>query len=561
MSESLPPPTAFSEPAASDRSSGSAFLATFRIRTFQRIIGHHALSSIGQSLATVAIATSLLDQPGGRAWVPVAAAARFVPYLVCSPLAGMLADRFGCRRVLAWSAIVRVVLTSILAFVLFSGSRPELVVILVFAMTAAGTPSYPALAALLPWAVPATSLGAANGIFSTVESVSWIIGPAAGGLLLLVSAPGVVLVCNAAVLVGAWAVLPRSLEVGAAADEADGTAGGGWWRVLAERDVSAPLLLVLAVNLVFGGASVGLVLVSAELLHAGGAGAGLLNAALGLGSVVGVVAAERAVRGERSIHALAGGVLVAGLPLALLGVARTMPVACALMVVSGVGSIVTEVVSLTVLQRAVPARSLARVMGVLDALVVGSILVGSMLALPLTDLFGLRWSLTLVGAVLPAVAVTGAMRLATLGRRADARRAELSGRVRLMSDLPWMAGVLEPTLEALAAASRIEWHGAGDVVLREGDPPCDLFLVLDGVADVETVAEGVVARLGRGAGFGEIGLLTSSARTATVTVREPGQLLRIPGHAFLEAVSQVPAATGSVPGVGWMGRFGQEVPT
>ena len=550
----------------------SGFGRALGVAAFRRLIAHHALSSIGQSLSTVAVATALLGLPGGRAWVPIASGARFAPYLLFSPLAGALADRFGCRRLLAWSAVTRTVLTVALAWCVWRSAPAALITGLVFVVTTAGTPTYPALAALLPWSVPAVSLGAANSIFSMVESVSWIVGPALGGLLLLTSSPMAVLICNVAVLAVASVVLPgpqpatepAAQAAQAAAEEAappgkfhePKTSVGS---VLRDRDVLAPLVLVLAVNLVFGGASVGLVLFSTERLDAGGAGAGLLQAALGVGSIVGVVAAERMVRHDRSIRALAAGVLVAGLPLAALGLTTSLTIATVLMVVSGVGSIITEVVSLTLLQRSVPRAALARVFGVLDALVVGSILVGSTLALPLTDLIGLRGSLLAVGAVLPAAAVLGAMRLVALSRRADAQRGRLADRVELMSGLRWLAGVPEPTIEALAAASVVERRGPGEQVIGEGDPPVDLYAIISGRVEVTRRGRDAVVTLGTGEEFGEVGLLRGAARNATVSTVEPTVVLRIPGRAFLDAVSNAPSTTGVSIGVEWMGRFSQDL--
>ena len=78
-------------------------------------------------------------------------------------------------------------------------------------------------------------------------------------------------------------------------------------------------------------------------------------------------------------------------------------------------------------------------------------------------------------------------------------------------------------------------------MIRQGDPPDDLFVVIEG--DLEVVAETpegdhIVAGLGPGDFFGEIGLLRQVPRTATVRTVEPCHLYRIPGQEFLDIVSQ-----------------------
>jgi CRP-like cAMP-binding protein len=58
--------------------------------------------------------------------------------------------------------------------------------------------------------------------------------------------------------------------------------------------------------------------------------------------------------------------------------------------------------------------------------------------------------------------------------------------------------------------------GAGETVFRQGDPGDRYYVVRDGEAEV-TVDGRPVAKIGRGAGFGEIALLYGRPRSATVT--------------------------------------------
>jgi len=48
--------------------------------------------------------------------------------------------------------------------------------------------------------------------------------------------------------------------------------------------------------------------------------------------------------------------------------------------------------------------------------------------------------------------------------------------------------------------------------------------------------------VGPGGYFGEIGLIHSVPRTATVSTITPARLVRVPGAAFLDALSSSPAA-------------------
>ena len=83
--------------------------------------------------------------------------------------------------------------------------------------------------------------------------------------------------------------------------------------------------------------------------------------------------------------------------------------------------------------------------------------------------------------------------------------------------------------------------GAGDVVVRQGDPADRFFVIAEGEVEVTREEDGkvkTVARLGQGKFFGEMAVLMDIPRTATVTARVPTQLLAMPRSMFRSLVSQ-----------------------
>lgn len=80
---------------------------------------------------------------------------------------------------------------------------------------------------------------------------------------------------------------------------------------------------------------------------------------------------------------------------------------------------------------------------------------------------------------------------------------------------------------------------AAKVVLTEGDPSSDFYLIDQGVAEVTTTtpdgAPLVLATLQHGAFFGEVALLTNLPRTATVTALTDLSVVRF-DHADIEDV-------------------------
>lgn len=72
---------------------------------------------------------------------------------------------------------------------------------------------------------------------------------------------------------------------------------------------------------------------------------------------------------------------------------------------------------------------------------------------------------------------------------------------------------------------------AGDVLMREGSPGRQSFVVLEGQAEI-TVAGRPVAVVGPGSFLGETALIDKGARTATVIAATPMRLLVVGPQAF-----------------------------
>ena len=552
-----------------------SFRSALRAREFRWLMVAYSLQAIGQTFGTVAITVAIFEQTGSATWVAFAAAARLVPYVLLSGLAGVLADRIPRKTLLALSISARATLAILLGVALAATAPPLLIVVLAFCFTACGTPCYPCLAAAIPTVVPEQELAPANAILTGLETLAFIAGPAAGAAALVLGSPATAMFVNALIFGVALAPIAKLRDRGectttddSQVDDAQDRGSpltAGIRAITSSGEVAAPLLLVVAVNLVYGGSLVGLVLVADELLGTGRSGFAALNAALGVGAFIGVLLTSWLARSQRPLPLIACTTLLAGVPVALLALVDMPQVAAALMLASGVGSVLTEVLALTMLQRATPRRVIASVFGILDSLMVCAILLGSLIAPTLIDFIGLRASLVLVGAVVPMTAIVLAGWLHRAARRAAQRSALLEPDVVLLAGLPWLTGALRPTLEALAATATTERVAAGVRIVEQGRTPDDFFVLVSGALDVVRWGrpgepERHVARLEPGAGFGEIGLLHRVARTASVVATEPSVVMRITGR-FVAAVSGVPQSAGAAPAGGLVARLGGKAAT
>ena len=87
------------------------------------------------------------------------------------------------------------------------------------------------------------------------------------------------------------------------------------------------------------------------------------------------------------------GLVLFGAPIALVALAKSLPLALALLVVVGIGNTLVDVSVATLLQRATPSELLGRVFGVLESIVIASIAAGAALTPALLNLFGVRATL------------------------------------------------------------------------------------------------------------------------------------------------------------------------
>jgi CRP-like cAMP-binding protein len=124
-------------------------------------------------------------------------------------------------------------------------------------------------------------------------------------------------------------------------------------------------------------------------------------------------------------------------------------------------------------------------------------------------------------------------------RLPPARAAEL----RLLRAVPMLGPVSAPVLERLASAAVPIGASPGTVIVREGDIGDRYFVVVSGRLAVSVHGQ-AAAELGPGDGFGEIALLRSVPRTATVTALDEVELLAIDRGPFIDALTgQVRSAT------------------
>lgn len=521
----------------------------FAIRDMRLLLLGFVTSRTGDFLYTVALVVFIAERTGSPAWVGAAALVRLLPLAVLSPVAGVLGERVPVRRLLVLCDLGQVATMVGLAVVVAADGPPLVALLFAGASSALATPYFPVLTSVTPRLVAENQLAATNTFQSTVENLAMILGPAAGGVLLLVGPPSVPIALNALTFLASaaftGAIRYQGTPGGSAgsdesADEAVGSflgqLGEGLRATVADREVAVLVTFASGVTFVYGFELVYLVFVADERLGIGTEGIGYLSAALGAGGALGALLTNRLADSPRLRLVLVGTLLGCGVPLGVLAVVSDPWVAYLVLGVEGVASIALDVVVITALQRMVRPGLLGRVRSIMDSLTITAILLGNVAAVALLSVLSLTASLVVAGAVLPVLAVALLPFLGGLETRAAGGQARLLPAADAIERSGLVDGAARPMVEGLAALAATERLAAGEVLMREGDAADEVVVLAEGRLDV-TVGGLVINVVAAPAYVGEIGVLQRSARTATVTAATDCVVHRLPGVHFVAAVS------------------------
>jgi MFS family permease len=522
-------------------------LAAFRGNFTNPQLRRLQLAGIGSVMGLWAYSVALAVYAygvGGAKAVGVVTLVRAIPSAISAPFTSTLADRLPRIPFMALTNLGRGAAIGAAGAVALAGGSEWLVYTLAGAASVLGTAFLPAESALLPQlARTPEELTAANVTRSTIESVGTFAGPAIGGALLAFWSTGTVMLVTAGAFV--WgSVLVSLIEVPPAQQAEDEPeeppahflreAAAGFTTIARDRRLRVVVGLYSAQALLAGALGVLTVVTALQLLGRSDSGVGLLNAASGVGGVVGALAAAALIGRKRLASDFGAGIVLWGAPLVAIGIWPHLWVALVALALVGLGNTLVDVAGLTLLQRTAKPEVIGRVFGVLEMLLVATIGLGAVIAPALIDGIGIRWSLVACGAFLPVLAAVTWRRLLAIDAESHAPE-----QLQLLLGIPIFAPLPGPTLERLASELRPTTVAPGTAVVTQGEPG-DLFYVVEAGRLKVTVDGKPSGVLGPGDSFGEIALLRNVPRTATVTAETEAQLGALAREEFLDAVTGNP---------------------
>ena len=534
--------------------------AALRSPSLRRVILAYLLFAAVEYGSWVAILLWAYDVLGAES-VGLVAVVQLLPSAAFAAAATSAADRYPRQHVLLTSSVLQGAALGVTGLGMLLGWPAAVILAAAIAAACGITLTRPAHWALLPMlARTPEELTTANGVAGSVEGVGRMAGPLAAALILVFGPPGVVVaVAGAAGFLAAGLVVrlpvhgggrvdhvhapgvrtaPEDLTALPAAALQDPSATdrvvAALRAVAGTRDVRVIVLLVAAGAFVLGAADVLFVLFALDVIDAGGAGAGALGAALGLGWILGGIAAFSLVGRRRLAPVLLLGAVAVGSGCLLLGITTGLLAASTVIVVAGIGAATVDIAGRTVLQRVADPHALTKALGALEGVSLVATAAGSLVAPVIASASSVVVALGITGLVLPLAVLVGWLPLRAIDRkvRVPIRELALLRFDRILSPLPG------PKLEAVAASARWLTLEPGETLIREGDPGDRYYVLESGTLRITQGGRELHEAESRsGYGLGEIALLRDVPRTATATAAAPSVVLAIGRAAFLEAVT------------------------
>jgi DHA3 family macrolide efflux protein-like MFS transporter len=409
-------------------------------------LGGQAVTLFGSMLVQYAVFWYLTITFQSGATMTLAALFGFLPQAVISVFAGVWADRTNRKWLIIGADAVIALSTLALALLLVAGFTEPWIIFVTLAVRSAGAGvQTPAVSALIPQITPAHQLMRVNGILGSLQSGLMLLAPPiAGGLyawaetgsdgsaLALLPVFGIDIV-TAVIGIALVATIP------VAAVERSGDAPTGYFDDLVEgvRYVAAHafvrwLLILFAIIFLLTVAPSNLTpLMVVRSFPSGEQGdvvnLAILEMAFSVGMVGGgILVATLASRWDR-IRLLAGSSLVFGALSIALGLAPTLWIFFAVMLLIGLAVPFFSTPSMTLLQETIEPQRQGRVFGFVGIVMAVAMPIGMVMFGPLADAVAIE--VILVGAGLATFLVVGLALWLPAGRRAvaAARTASTAG--------------------------------------------------------------------------------------------------------------------------------------
>lgn len=344
---------------------------------------------------------------------------QFLPFLLVTPFAGVLADRYSKRLVLAITQSVMAVSALLLGILVVTGAvQLWHVYALALLMGIGAAVDSPARQSFVLEMVGRDNLTNAVGLNSSTFHGARVLGPALAGFIIAVSATGPVFFINfvsyGAVLLSLYLMRTAELEPAPRAERGPGLMREGLRYVRGRPDLQAVLLSVFAVGTFGMNFQMTSILMATDVFEKGPTEYGILGSIMAVGSLAGALIAARRTRVR--VRLVIGGGVVFSLLEIVVGLMPTYLTFAIMLVPLGLASLTFMTAANALVQLTVAPHLRGRVMALYMTIFMGGTPIGAPLIGWVGEEYGARWTLIGGGALsLLGIAIAALMLLRRSG--------------------------------------------------------------------------------------------------------------------------------------------------
>lgn len=115
----------------------------------------------------------------------------------------------------------------------------------------------------------------------------------------------------------------------------------------------------------------------------------------------------------------------------------------------------------------------------------------------------------------------------------------MTDKLAILRGVPLFADLDDRSLQAVAVLAREQQHKAGDVLMLEGEPGDEFYVIVDGTIRIDR-GDRTVRSMTPGGFLGEIALVERRPRSATATAESDVTLLVLHSHEFDRLLQAMP---------------------
>ncbi len=399
----------------------SATFAALRIRNYRLFAVGSLLSNIGTWLQRVAQDWLVLVLTGSAGALGITTGLQFLPVLLFSPFAGVLADRYAKRLLLNWTQSIMGVTALVMGIMAVTGTiNVWHVYVLTFIFGTASALDVPARQAFVNEMVDRPRLANAVGLNSASFNLARMIGPALAGVLIAlmgsgVAATGWVIILNGisygAVVISLMLMRQSEMRPTTPIGRAKGQLRDGLRYVRSRPDIILILAIVFCAGTFGFNFQMTTALMATEVFGKGAGEYGLLGSILAIGSLAGsLIAARRAHPRQAVIIACS---IAFGIVEILSGLAPNYIMFAISLPLCGITSLLMIATANAFVQMSVSADMRGRVMALYMCIFMGGTPLGAPILGWVAEQWGARWTLigggalTAVGTIVATALLAG----------------------------------------------------------------------------------------------------------------------------------------------------------